>query len=443
VLESKKKIGFCELLLIFCSYSSCCKLIYLIWFPIFIATLFFGKAYGADSNTIAYGTLEWEEVALEDRGRVLEFLVNQTRSNYEKIKTWKGAYDVSTKEYLSEEYVANAFGDRLSEEEWNPLIQAINIHLNFVIDVQNDKAFRQLKSEELAFFKIGSKDKVSVKGAGKSDFNSSVTSEHFLKFDPNEVATYSAYPDHPDAQDKRVARRFPNERAVGQHHSDLVDPRLFFSESGMADSKFWDLLGPCLLAINGEGGTEAKKWADGIRVDESNVSGSTWYRIRIPFDANVRTMTTIWSPEAGYNPVALTSISSGHVEKQIKWKWKKDDEIYVPSDVTEFWQPIDSEVPTFKRHAELTENTLNQPIQSNQFDYVGLGMKDGDLVLDEIEQVVYVLRDDELEKLARYGEKYTPLSKATSSSRSAFITLNVLIISALAALWILKSRQKR
>lgn len=55
-----------------------------------------------------------------------------------------------------------------------------------------------------------------------------------------------------------------------------------------------------------------------------------------------------------------------------------------------------------------TDCAVNHPIDPSRFTYAGLGMRDGDLVMDRIEGVAYILRDGELCKLADFDTEPEP-----------------------------------
>ena len=49
-------------------------------------------------------------------------------------------------------------------------------------------------------------------------------------------------------------------------------------------------------------------------------------------------VTTIWSPQAGYNPVSRVMAlekPDGKLESRIEWQWKVIDGVYVPSTIKE------------------------------------------------------------------------------------------------------------
>src|SRR5262249_45452491 len=60
--------------------------------------------------------------------------------------------------------------------------------------------------------------------------------------------------------------------------------------------------------------------------------------------------------------------------------------------------------PSKEQTTRLTECALNQPLGPHQFDERGLGMSDGDLVLNHLERVAYIIKGGAPVKLANFGE---------------------------------------
>ena len=67
-----------------------------------------GPAQGARRNRHRLPRIStWIDVAPADRLRVIEQLAAQSKGNYEKIKTWQGAYSYVLRQYLDEKFVAS------------------------------------------------------------------------------------------------------------------------------------------------------------------------------------------------------------------------------------------------------------------------------------------------------------------------------------------------
>ena len=72
---------------------------------------------------------------------------------------------------------------------------------------------------------------------------------------------------------------------------------------------------------------------------------------------------------------------------KVEWEWNVIDGIYVPVAGS---SSVGYEVPggrtcRVERESKLENCVLNRPLDPHQFDHAGLGMADGDLIIDERE----------------------------------------------------------
>jgi len=58
-----------------------------------------------------------------------------------------------------------------------------------------------------------------------------------------------------------------------------------------------------------------------------------------------------------------------------------------------------------EQQTALKDCALNQPLNPGQFDYRGLDLKDGDLILNQMERVAYIIKNGEKVKLANFGDR--------------------------------------
>ena len=117
------------------------------------------------------------------------------------------------------------------------------------------------------------------------------------------------------------------------------------------------------------------------------------------------------------------------------------DNIHVPVKIRETLFNPDNGKLTFQRELELKESVLNEPLAPNQFEYSGLGMKDGELILDHIENQGLILRDGKPEKLADFNTAYVAPKQRSSSTRIILTTLNVIILVTLVVAFRMKRKR--
>jgi hypothetical protein len=351
--------------------------------------------------------LSWTDVGPTDRLRIMEMLAAQTRGNYEKIKTWKCAYEYTARQYLSAKYVSDAFtGESAPKEKVGALMQEFDCDFKFACDMSSGSFFLDKTTRRMGFVKAGTHEVVRIPNVGPNDHRSIVTPERFIHFDPKQTGTTGVI-EHPDVEGKRSAGIDPREMAERQTHGDMPDPRTFFKID--PSSNFWrllEMLAPDLKQHN-------QRVEEGVIVSQAQGPGGTWYRFRERFSgpdgSGVAWMTMIWSPRAGFNPVYRVMAEKqpdGKPESKTEWQWTVIDGIYIPSMVKESSFNAPDRTLSYERVCTLKYCALNKPLDAHQFDYEALGMKDGELVLNNIERVVYKLNDGGLVKLGDYGDRF-------------------------------------
>ena len=358
--------------------------------------------------------LAWVDVAPGDRLRVLEPLVEQARGNYEKIKTWRGTYAYEARQHLDERFVAQLLSGPRSDGPAPPtvkpeaLTQVSDSVLRFAIDTGRNALYRDVETSRMRFLKPGTDEEVKIPNVGPADHRSIVTPMTYLVFNPKERSTSAFLPDHPEAKMKRRAERFPAAEARSREGG-RPDPRAFFKFD--TANFLWSGLERYARALRGELGAEQKKvFTERITIDEAEGPGGTWYRQRLSFKGGPGPnmyFAMVWSPEAGNNPVRLVitvARPDGPLQTTIEWRWKQIGGIYVPSQFWEtHWNASDGGLSR-ELKAQLGDCTLNADLPPHQFDEGGLGLSDGDLVLNHPERVAYIVKGGKPVKLAAFGE---------------------------------------
>jgi RNA polymerase sigma factor (sigma-70 family) len=362
------------------------------------------------------GDLKWTDVAPADRLRIIERLAAQSRGNYEKIKTWRGVYDYVLRENLEEKFVAQVLAGAFAlasksapQGRTGPLLQEFESVLTFAIDIHKDSIYRDIETKRMRFLKTGTDEEIKVPNVGPPDHRSIVTPESYFYFHPKDRATTAFLPDHPDAQWKRRVERFPVHEAQ-MREGGAPDPRAFFKFD--PGNSFWTGMELYAKALRGELGADQKQTTeDGLRIAQSDGPGGRWYQDQMGFTNPAGPMlwvTTLWSPLAGYNPVRMVVAHDkpdGKLESKIEWQWKAVDDIYIPSSIKELaYRSADGGLSK-QQETRLKEYVLNRPLGLHQFDERGLGLNDGDLVLNHLERVAYIIKGGEPVRLAKFGER--------------------------------------
>ena len=384
--------------------------------------------------------INWSRIDPQQVADVLQMLADQARGNHERIRTWQGKYRVSMQEPLSKEYVESWPRGSLGGESASALTRHSRFTIRFAVDYASDSIFRSKETVSTRLFRQDSKQEVTVRGGTPVDNNSAVTPAHYIYVSPKTVRpNLGVLPEHPEAQNNRAAFRESIEAAKKQGFGDLMDPRDFFGFT-RRDYTYGDQL--LLYASNrrGDHGEEEKNrvW-DLLELYQTERDGKILYRLVSKMVGPQPTYAvSVWNSAVGFNPLGMILAKQKNGEEpiqEVRTEWKSVEDIFVPKDVTHIAYGEGGKV-RYKRTATLEDCVLNQPLDPHQFDYQGLGLKDGELIIDKIENTVYVMKQGEPVKLANFGDAYVPpiserLGERMPSIRSLMIIATLAVIAVL------------
>ena len=372
-------------------------------------------------------------------------LKQQTMGNYERIRTWRGAYTVQAQQYLSKGFVKANLGMMTRPEapeegsRVSALVQEFNHVQLFAIDIPSGSVYRAKESVNLRWMEEGKERKML--GSSPVEERSVVTSEHYLHFSPKVVwPGFEAVIGFPKAQDKRAAFRDPPEKARKQHRGELMDPRLFFGTNSVL--KFWEKLSLLAQALRAQRPVN-------LAVYEVVGPGNPCYQLVEELNAaggrSKIHVVSIWDSEAGFNPVSLVlsrDVSGKQPLTIRKWQWRQFDAVYIPAKVDEaLYHPKSGRI-TYHREVKLKECAVNDPLDPQQFSYHGLGLQDDDLVMDRIENVCYVMEGRKLVKVADFNDEYKPPGQFGSSFRRWVLAGGSVVLLAVVLVVLWRKRSK-
>jgi hypothetical protein len=262
-----------------------------------------------------------------------------------------------------------------------------------------------------------------------------VTPEGYLSFEPR--VTYGPFKDIPPVGPSNgpAAFRDPVSKAANQTWAVVVDPRALFGTA--EDQKFWDAL-QILADLLSPGGTteenqEAVAAAVTLRTGETE--NAVHYHLELAWKwkgQDQGKMEWFLNDQAGFNVTEVyTRDPSDQMLTHTSLDYQLKDGIFVPRFVHYAITTEDRKRFRFQRILQLKECVLNEPIDPSQFTYTGLGLRDGDRILDRIEGACYVMEDGVPVKLAEFGEKIeqTPEPRRISAiMRLLYIGLTIVAL---------------
>jgi RNA polymerase sigma factor (sigma-70 family) len=367
-----------------------------------------GKVRALLAPGVVPDDLKWTAISPDRRLETIDFLAAQTRANYERIKTWQGTCSYKIRNRLNGNQLPPRFKNGLPVQNPGPLIQQTDGRIDFAIDMASGSIYRDQRTSAINFFKPGTNETEDIPGFDMNDVRSILTKDQYISFRPNEQATYAYLAHLPEANNKRLARRFTGDRMRREINLfDLIDPRDFFGFD--IDHKPWALFELVAETLRGKKDDDRRRMTEErFNLAEADGPDGRWYCHQQKFDSGPGSpawATAFWSPRAGFNPVAYVFADDqpdGKLYTKIEREWTVIDGIHVPSRITMWSWEIPGGDLSMERESKLSNCVLNQPLDPHQFDHAGLGMADGDLIIDEQKRVGYIIKDGEPVKLGDF-----------------------------------------
>ena len=375
----------------------------------------------SNASTLRSGDSRLEGAERDTKVQTLQMLADQFKANYERIRTWKGTCNVNIEERLSEKFVADNFHE--SVKHATPLLKRSNFAVRFVVDFSSDSIFRSKITSSTKFIIEETNKELKVSGITPQDETTILTPEHYVHMSPKQIwPGFGVLPDFPQARNKRAAFRDATREARGLNYGDLTDPRDFLGFSNRKPT-FGQLLEGYMKRLKQDP-------SDNVRVYERTNTTGPDYRVvaRTQMDGKLFYYVSEWSSLVGYSPVSMVFSAKDTGEGALYdmyVSWAAVEGIFVPEQVRQSRYGPDGKA-SYHRDVKITKQLLNQPIDEHQFDYQGLGLQEGEMIVDRIENAVYLMKDGAPTRLADFGTPYRP--PAYWLRRGAFVVLVVAVV---------------
>lgn len=424
-----------------------------------------GYAFGGDSpmaigDQVKFAEVQpipvapWVLVSNDKMWDVVSFLADESYANFKKIHTWQGAYRIRSAEGRREADLKAGFGDELGARDLSDIDLVCEYQVRFAIEAAKHSIFRDIQTDRMYWVDGKDKEHFVIPNTAPVDNRSFVTSDDYVYLDPNSKIPETGYlPGNPKAMNKRAAFREPVHAGRRKHYGNMLDPLAFFGYS--LDSRVWEELNGWRGAHDGKSGDNTKAYFDlATKVYQAGPPGKQLYMVSIGRqdvgqradggDTGKSSIEMVFREDAGFNPGGYVLYNSdGQKCQAMQWKWKDVDGIYVPSVILEKFVPCPGQTLKLQRESELTECKINEPLMADQFTLKGLGLKEGELLIDKVDRVVKMVQNGEPVRLGAFGDQYVPPPKGSETSylRRLLLVVNFVILGAV-LFWAIWRRMK-
>lgn len=129
----------------------------------------------------------------------------------------------------------------------------------------------------------------------------------------------------------------------------------------------------------------------------------------VPGGQGVVEMNTDFDRGVRSNPVESNVYIAGKLRQSHVWGYRPVGDVWVPSKIGSFRFSDDGHV-TFQRLLERKEEKINTPLPADSFEWKALGLKNGERVVDRIDQKILEVKDGKLSPIEVDGETSAPTS---------------------------------
>jgi hypothetical protein len=345
------------------------------------------------------------------------------------------------------------FKTKLGNRDLSNVVADSAYSLDFAMDLGDQRIYRAKTTDVFYWRDQNNDEQFKIMNTSPTDERSYVTGDEFVHFDP--LMTWPEFNyvrNHPDGKNKRAAFREVPEEGRNKHFGDLLDPRVFFGHH--QSERLWKMLEYCYGAHRGKEGDEQKEKIDqAVHVFEADGPDGKLFRYEYNMEPGgaragdpMIYSTWVFQGSIGFHPTGFFMREGDFKEnlREMKWRWTKVDGIYIPAVVLEVQMkprthPYELE---FWRETELENCKVNEPLSDDQFSLQSLGLKEGELLVDNIDRNVGMLKGGTIERLGDFGTQYVepPRNSGISSTRLLFLSVNIVLLVA-AVYWSLRVRK--
>ena len=307
---------------------------------------------------------------------ILTLLLVEGRSNYEGIRTWQGEADFKVDIIYQGENAKRVLHEKTKDKGEIPkIVRKRKVgNIQFIADFEKRFIYEKLdRPNPVQYTEYKTGRDLGTKSPLPWHTVSVITPEHFIQSAPSVYDGTSIK--------KRKVVRVESQKGSSCAESGVFDPRKCFGVSGTV----WQTLSMLIQEIQEKGKFSVGEYD--LRVEERTKDSKTEYRIRIPLKSpqTYAFLTMVFSGSKGFNIISH-EIKEQHDKlfQKFTWDYELIDGVYLPTKTEK--RNFDRQTGQLKYQEVFVyrNNKLNQPIPAETFEYTNLGLKEGDIFLDEI-----------------------------------------------------------
>jgi hypothetical protein len=401
--------------------------------PTIIAFALLPGSGGQDEGQAALRDLPADEAL-----SVIEMLAKQTLENYSRLVSFEAEYAIEDKSIVREDKLrALRYDVPEVPGPWRERDTGI-VKLRF--DAVKDSIFSEIEMHQCVLDQDANGQSMDHALPLTEAQRAIVTPSHFYYFRYN--SRYGDFREIPAISGKvgRVAMRKPLEEADRQAHATVVDPRDFFGYSDF----FWNDLERIadVLRKDREGNlTKPAGVTDPVvRVQSFGEGGGQEYRVAVTLWRSTEGKGTgrirlvlRFAKNVGYNCTSVGVVGEQGADVEMNgWVYTVIKGIFVPSKMSRVLLDPTNGRPTNGRVLVLNSCKVNEGIEEADLGLPALGLRNGERVMDYVDEVCYEYKDGKLDNPVSFGalppSRNGELAPTAWPWRSITVVVNVVLL---------------
>jgi len=307
---------------------------------------------------------------------VLAMLLAEGRSNYERIRTWQGEADFTVDIIYRSAAAERVFHEKTEGKGEIP--QSVRKrkvgNIQFVADFVKGHVYENLhRPNPVQYTEVETGRDLGTKSPLPWHTVSVITPEHLTQSAP------SVY-DGPSIKSRRAIREAPK-RDTANILSGVFDPRECFGAGGVV----WKTLPRLIQRFEEEGKFSVGEYD--LEVKERVQGANIDYCIKIPLKSSETYVfaTMVFSGKKGFNIISYEITTQDEkLFQKLSWEYELVDGVYLPSKTGKKNFDYKAGHLRYQEEFVLRNHKLNKTIPEETFTHKNLGLKDGDIFIDEI-----------------------------------------------------------
>jgi len=336
-------------------------------------------------------TVEFQPVDSNRIPEILNMISTTMRTNYNRIKTWRGEVRLSIDRINDGAAAEQIFKKNTHTKGEIPAVVLKHEEptIEFALNAENDLLFvNQYPGKPRQYIDFETKRDLGAKWMPDHS-KAIVTPEYYLHSSPNIIREKVVL--------KRKAvktKRKKGRSSCGGSVPPIYEPRDSFGARRTILETF-----PLLLQHINEHG-ELNVDGHRLKVEEQKDGDVTRYLVRQPAKIapeTYRFLKMVFCSENGFNIVSYElADSNGKLLRRLTWAYELVSGVYLPQKTTEERFERTNGGLSYYIEGTFRNLQINQPIPEETFSYKNLGLKNGDKFIDKIGGKEYTYQDEKL-----------------------------------------------